>query len=94
VKQDDLTSLIKEFLGPQHHDLHSLDEVVLESVAHLMSQMMTISNIPYPMLDLVQEHLMEDAWDIVKKITYGSLNLQDYRDSLSLKQAMKRKKIY
>lgn len=94
MKQDDLVYFVKQFLDSEHEHLLSLEDVVRESVAHCMAKMMESSPIPYPSLDLVQEHLMEDAWDIIRKITYGSLNLEDYRASLDITQAVKRKRIY
>jgi len=91
--QDDLICFIKQFLSAEYDHLHSLDDVVLESVAHSMSNMLESANIPYSALDLVQEHLMEDAWDIIRKITYGSLNLQEYRLSLNIDHAVKSKRV-
>jgi hypothetical protein len=93
VKQDELVCFIKQFLRAEYDHLQSLEDVVLEAVAHSMSKMMESGNIPFRSLDLVQEHLMEDAWDIVRKITYGSLNLQDYRLSLDIDQATKKKRV-
>jgi hypothetical protein len=93
VKHDDLIYFIKKFLAPEHEHLNSLEDVVLEAVAQCMAKMMETSNIPFSALDLVQEHLMEDAWDIIRKITYGSLNLQDYRLSLDIEKASKRRRI-
>jgi len=93
VKHDDLIYFIKKFLTSDYEYLQSLEDVVLESVAHCMAKMMETSNIPFSAHDLVQEHLMEDAWDIVRKITYGSLNLQDYRLSLDIEKASKRKRV-
>lgn len=79
MKQDGLLNLVKLFLEPEYTHLITWDDVVLEAVAHHMADLMEIHPIPYPQLEYVQEHLMEDAWDMIRKITYGASNLRDYR---------------
>lgn len=93
MRHDELAFHIKKFLKPDYEHLQTLEDVVLEAVAHTMAKMMEISAIPFPKLDMVQEILMEDAWDIVRKLTYGSLNLEDFRLSLNVKKASERKRI-
>lgn len=93
MRKDGLVLFIKKYLKPEFEHLETLEEVVLEAVGHYMADLMGMSPIPYPHMDHVQEHLMEDAWDIVRKVTYGSLTLQDYRLSMDIKEVAKRKRL-
>gem|GEM_PF-2111960 len=80
MKKDNLIINVKKFLSHENTHLNSLDDVAVEAVAYYyMAELMESACIPYPHQELVQEHLMEDAWDIIRKVTYGALSLQDYR---------------
>lgn len=93
MKQDGLLNLVQLFLEPDYTHLNTWDDVALEAVAHHMADLMEINPIPYPHLEYVQEHLMEDAWDMIRKITYGASNLKDYRtNSLAKSSGSKSKR--
>lgn len=92
MKQDGLLNQIKLFLEPEFAHLLTWDDVVLEAVAHHMADLMEASPIPYPQLEYVQELLMEDAWDMIRKITYGANNLKDYRTNSFAKSCASKSK--
>lgn len=93
MRNDQLTQFVKKYLSSEYSHLITLDNVVVEAVGDFMAELLAEAPIPYPKLDLVQEHLMEDAWDIIRKITYGSLTLEEYRLSQSFSESHKRKRI-
>lgn len=54
-----------------------------------MAELMEDSFIPHPHLDTVEEVLMEEAWDMLRKATYGSMTLKEFRESQEKKERKK-----
>ena len=81
MKKDPLYLFIVKHLEETPERSESFEELIVEAVADYLAELMEISFIPHIQLDGVEEILMEDAWDILRKVSYGSLTLQDYRDS-------------
>ncbi|MCS6838501.1 MAG: hypothetical protein NZ480_06595 [Bdellovibrionaceae bacterium] len=90
VKSDQLTQFIRRSLDTPSDHIKSFEDVVFESVAQMMADLMAQSHLPYPQLELIQEHLMEDAWDILRKMTYGCFTLEDYHIYRGIKRAKKK----
>jgi hypothetical protein len=81
VKKDRLSLIIRKHLESTTNRSQTFDELIVEAVGDYMAELMDDSFIPHPALDNVEELLMEDSWDILRKMTYGSLSLEDYRKS-------------
>ncbi len=65
-----------ELLDPETQGVQDLVyEVVGEYMAHLMKQ----GNIPHHLLDTLETDLREEVLEIYRKVTYGHLNLKDYK---------------
>lgn len=79
MKKDRLVLYIKKHLLSPHSRAECFDELVIEAVGDYMAELMETTFIPYSQLDAVEEVLLEDSWDILRKLTYGSLSLADYR---------------
>ena len=90
VKKDRLATLIKKHLDSEASRAGTFDELLIEAVGDYMAELMEFSFIPHPQMDLVEEVLLEDSWDILRKITYGSLSLEDYRHLKSSKERRKK----
>jgi hypothetical protein len=52
--------------------------VVHEAVASTIFELQHKSHTPYPHLDDLETFLTEEAWEILRKMTYGSLDLKDF----------------
>lgn len=81
MKKDRLGHYIRKHLATDTERSQSFDELIVEAVGEYMAELMETGFIPGPQIDLVEEVLMEDSWDILRKITYGSLSLDAYRES-------------
>ena len=86
MKEDRLIVLIRKHLDAPANRAENFDELIIEAVGDYMSELMSESFIPHLHLDLVEEVLLEDSWDILRKITYGAVSLEDYRDSKDKKE--------
>ncbi len=80
MQNDRLHLFIRKYLDAPNSGSECFDELIVEAVGDYMAELMEQSFIPYPQLDHVEEILMEECWDILRKITYGSLTLEDYRE--------------
>lgn len=72
--------MIRRHLENTQARVQSFDEVVIEAVGDYMAFLMAEGFIPHHQLDATEEVLIEEAWDIMRKITYGSVSLSDYRN--------------
>ena len=79
VEKDRLHTLIRKHLDSPASRSQNFDELIVEAVGDYLSELMEQGFIPHPQLDLVEEVLMEESWDILRKITYGALSLAEYR---------------
>lgn len=82
---------LENFLSPRKKHIHNFEQVVFETVAHSIYDLMELGHIPYPFLEYTEEYLMEESWDLLRKITYGSWTLKDYRTLLSFGGKKKKK---
>lgn len=89
VKKDRLALLVKKYLEADNRRAETFDELLIEAVGDYMAELMESSFIPHSHLDLVEEVLLEDSWDILRKLTYGSLSLEDYREGLAKRDRRK-----
>jgi hypothetical protein len=89
VKKDRLAILVKKYLDNDSRRADTFDELLIEAVGDYMAELMEASFIPHSHLDMVEEVLLEDSWDILRKMTYGSLSLEDYRDNRAKKDRRK-----
>lgn len=76
---DKLTLIIKKHLDSKNKAHKSKEDVIFDSVAEYIHILMGQGNIPQHMLSELEEDLMAEADVIYKKITYGSLSLEDYK---------------
>lgn len=76
---DKLTLIIKKHLDSKTKEYKSKEDVIFDSVAEYIHILMGEGNIPQHMLLEIEEDLMAEADVIYKKITYGSLSLEDYK---------------
>jgi hypothetical protein len=76
---DKLTLIIKKHLDSKTKEHKSKEDVIFDSVAEYIHILMGEGNIPQHMLLEIEEDLMAEADVIYKKITYGSLSLEDYK---------------
>ena len=90
MKKDRLYILVRKYVDSSSERSQSFEEVIVEAVGELLAEMMEHSFIPHMQLDAVEEILMEEAWDILRKLTYGSLTLQEYRDSRTKRERRKK----
>lgn len=86
MKNDRLIILIKKHLDAQSSRCETFDELLIEAVGDYMAELMENAFIPHSQLDTVEEVLLEDSWDILRKLTYGSLSLEEYREAKSQKK--------
>ena len=90
MKKDRLFLLVRKHVDSTSERSQSFEEVIVEAVGDHLAELMDDAFIPHMQLDAVEEVLMEEAWDMLRKLTYGSLTLQDYRDSLSKRERRKK----
>lgn len=89
MKKDRLNHYIRKHLNSEISRSANFDELLIEAVGEYMAELMQDAFIPATHMDLVEEVLLEDSWDILRKLTYGSLSLEDYREGQ--KQKTRRK---
>lgn len=82
------------FLKKEQSAIKNYEELIFESVSYTLADMMQIGHIPYRFLEITAEFVQEEAWDLLRKITYGSLTLEEYRTLSHVKRAEKKKKIH
>jgi len=81
--QDELLSIFHKYLLDMTQPHQDKDELVYDVVAAYMLHLMNSGNVPQQYLDLLEEYLREEVWDIYHKKTYGYFNLQEYRKKRS-----------
>jgi hypothetical protein len=74
---DQLRHYLAYFL--ERPQLGSFEDVVHEAVASTIFELQQDAHTPFQRLDDLEEFLTEEAWDALRKMTYGCLNLQDFR---------------
>jgi len=58
---------------------NNFDTVIYESVGDYMAYLMDKGIVPYSQLDALEDFLKEDAKDLLKKLTYGCQNLEEFQ---------------
>ncbi|MCE3009721.1 MAG: hypothetical protein LW875_03815 [Proteobacteria bacterium] len=86
MKSDLLTLIIKRRITKADPDKHTSESVVFDSVAEYMLYLMSLGNVPQQHLDQVETDLKNEALEIYRKITYGSLSLKDYKDRVQTRK--------
>jgi|GEM_PF-7030610 hypothetical protein len=89
-----LKKYIQDFLKKEHPSIKNYEDVIFESVSYALADVMQLGHIPYRFLEITAEFLQEEAWDILRRVTYGSLTLEEYRILSHVKRAEKKKKIH
>ena len=86
MKRDQLTSEIFDRLERTSNPYVSEEQLVHDAVAAYMAALMGQGNVPFHMLDELERDLKEEAWEIMKKKTYGHPALHDYRKNTERKR--------
>lgn len=58
---------------------HNFDSVIYESVGDYMAYLMEYGVVPFSQLDALEDFLTEDADELLKKLTYGCNNLEEFQ---------------
>lgn len=86
VKLDRLTSEIIERLEKPGKPYVSEETLVHDAVAAYMAHLMEEGNVPFRLMDELEKDLKEEAWEILRKKTYGHPALHEYRKSTERKR--------
>ncbi len=90
MKHDQLFKIFKKHLELIDPETQGIQDLVYEVVAEYMAYLMTKGNIPQHMMDMVETDLREEVLEIYRKVTYGHLNLKDYKQAQKAKTKMPR----
>ena len=79
--KDPLFKIFKKHLELLDPETQGVPELVYEVVGEYMASLMEQGHIPHHMLDSLEMDLREEVLEIYRKVTYGHLNLKDYKKS-------------
>lgn len=81
MKKDALFEIFKKQMQNLDPDTQGVQDLVFEVVAEYISHLMKQGHIPHPMLDSLETDLREEVLEIYRKVTYGHLNLKEYKEA-------------
>ncbi len=90
MKQDQLLEIFKKHLHQIDPETQGVQDLVYEVVGDYMAQLMKLGHIPQSHLDSLETDLREEVLEIYRKVTYGHLNLKDYKETLQRKARLPR----
>jgi hypothetical protein len=82
---DPLHDLFKKHLSLIDPETQGVEDLVYEVVGDYMAYLMKQGNIPSSQLDTLETDLKEEVLEIYRKVTYGYLNLKDYKSAQKIK---------
>ena len=85
MAKDPLHDLFKKHLSLLDPETQGVEELVYEVVGDYMAYLMKQGNIPASQMDTLETDLKEEVLEIYRKVTYGYLNLKDYKSAQKMK---------
>ena len=79
MANDPLHDLFKNHIALINPDTQSVEDLVYEVVGDYMAHLMKEGHIPATHMDALETDLKEEVLEIYRKVTYGYMNLKDYK---------------
>jgi hypothetical protein len=81
MKHDQLMKLFKKHLESIDPEHQGVEDLVYEVVGDYIAYLMKKGHIPHHLLDTLETDLREEVLEIYRKVTYGHMNLKEYKQA-------------
>ncbi len=85
MANDPLHDLFKKHIALVNPETQGVEDLVYEVVGDYMAHLMREGNIPVTHMDALETDLKEEVLEIYRKVTYGYMNLKDYKSAQKIK---------
>lgn len=87
---DLLFTLIEQQLEVKPKRQRKYEDLIHDVVAEYIFRLMNRGHIPHRFLDHLEKDLKEEAWDFLRKKTYGAMELEQYQEQ---KKTIRRRRV-